>query len=77
MAAASANSLGKCFIAYSKGALVHTPLAAAEGVRAMPRFYSGVKDHGHVTDWKSGAVVAGKTFGHGVVEGSTDIFGET
>ena len=36
-----------------------------------------MKDYGKVPDWKSGAVVAGKTFGHGIYEGFSDIFIQT
>jgi hypothetical protein len=44
-------------------------------MRAVPQLYSHeTKSYGTVTDWKSGAAVAGKTFGHGIYEGFTDIF---
>ncbi|KAJ9662528.1 hypothetical protein H2201_006016 [Coniosporium apollinis] len=75
MAAASGKGLGKFFVSLSKGALVDIPVAATEGLRVMPRLYGEEpKDHGKVTDWKSGAAVAGKTFSHGMYEGLTDIF---
>ena len=45
----------------TKGALVGLPLALAEGLRNTPRLHrEQVKDHGKVTDWKSGGVVAAK-----------------
>jgi hypothetical protein len=45
----------------SKGALVGMPLALTEGLRNAPKLYGDqVKDHGKVTDWKSGGVVAAK-----------------
>jgi hypothetical protein len=75
VAAASGRSLGDLVSTYTKGALVDMPLAAAEGLRVVPRMYGEkVRDHGQVTDWKSGFTVAGKTFGHGMYEGLTDIF---
>lgn len=78
MAAASVTSLGKIFVGLSRGVLVDIPVAAADGMSAVPRFYNHeVKDYGKVTDWKSGAVVAGKTFGYGMYEGFTDIFIQT
>lgn len=78
MAAASATSFGKLFVALSKGGLVDIPVATADGMRAVPQFCNHeVKDYCQVTGWKSGAVVAGKTFGHGMYEGLTDIFIQT
>lgn len=44
-----------------KGTLVDMPLALAEGLRNTPALYGEkVRDHGPVTDWKSGGVVAAK-----------------
>lgn len=75
MAAASGKGFGKFVVSFYKGALVDIPLAATEGLRVMPRMYGEEpKDHGKVTDWKSGAAVAGRTFSHGIYEGLTDIF---
>ncbi|KAF4210949.1 hypothetical protein CNMCM5878_003398 [Aspergillus fumigatiaffinis] len=72
---ASAKSLGKVVGYWYKGMLVDMPLAASEGLRAVPRLYGDeVKDHGTVRDWKSGATVAGKNFAHGLTEGLTDLF---
>jgi hypothetical protein len=74
MAAASGKSLGNFFVSSSKGALVDLPLAAAEGLRVVPRMYGEeLRDHGNITDWKSGFTVAGKTFWYGMYEGLTDI----
>ncbi|KAH6720229.1 sterol glucosyltransferase [Leptodontidium sp. MPI-SDFR-AT-0119] len=78
MAAASINSLGKVVVRYSKGVLVDIPLAATEGMRAVPRLYGEeVKEHAPITDWKSGSSVAGKMFVGGMYEGFTDIFVQT
>lgn len=44
-----------------KGTLVDMPLALAEGLRNTPALYGEkIRDHGPVTDWKSGGVVAAK-----------------
>ncbi|KAG4433698.1 hypothetical protein IFR05_010807, partial [Cadophora sp. M221] len=78
MAVASINSLGRVVVSYSKGVLVDIPLAATEGMRAVPRLYGGeVKEHAPITDWKSGSSVAGKNFVSGIYEGFTDIFVQT
>jgi hypothetical protein len=78
MAITSATSFGKLFIGLSRGALVEIPVAAADGLRAIPQIYNHeVKDYGKATDWKSGVVVAGKTFSYGIYEGFTDIFIQT
>ncbi|GME65229.1 putative sterol glucosyltransferase [Neofusicoccum parvum] len=77
MALASATSLGRVLLTTARGALVDIPLAAAEGMRAVPRFYAPVRDHGRVTNVRSGFAVAGRTLGHGVCEGVGDVFVET
>lgn len=47
--------------AITKGALVDLPLALADGFRQAPGLVGDeVKDHGPVTDWKSGGIVAAK-----------------
>ncbi|SPJ82351.1 probable sterol glucosyltransferase [Fusarium torulosum] len=74
MAAASAKSVGKIAQTATKGMLVDFPLALAEGLRSVPRLYGDeVRDHGPVTDAKSGVVVAGKNFAWGFADGLTDI----
>ncbi|KAJ5753529.1 uncharacterized protein N7511_007682 [Penicillium nucicola] len=71
----SAKSLGKVVGYWYKGVLVDMPLAASEGLRAVPRLYGDeVKDHGTVRDWKSGATFAGKNFVHGMADGLSGIF---
>ncbi|OGM48486.1 putative sterol glucosyltransferase [Aspergillus bombycis] len=78
MAIASATSLGIFLGRSSRGALVDLPLAAVEGMRAVPRLYGEkVRVHDPVRDWKSGAGVAWSTFSHGLYEGVTDIFVHT
>ncbi|KAI9148415.1 glycosyltransferase family 1 protein [Paramyrothecium foliicola] len=53
-----------------KGVFVDVPLALTEGMRNAPKLYGGaVRDHGPVTDWKSGLVVSGKSLAYGIVEG--------
>ena len=74
MAVASGKSFGKFFTSYTKGVLVELPLATAEGFRAMPRLWGEeVKDYGKVTDWKSGATVAGKNAVLGLGQGFRNI----
>lgn len=73
--ASSTKSLGKVMGHFYKGMLVDMPLAASEGLRAVPRLYGDeVKDHGDVRDWKSGTTVAGKNFAHGMTEGFSDLW---
>lgn len=58
----------------TKATLVDVPLALADGLHAVPRLYGEkVREHGAVTDWKSGGVVAGKSFGYGFYDGLTGI----
>jgi hypothetical protein len=57
-----------------KGMTVDIPLALTDGLKNMPRVYGDtVRDHGPVTDFKSGATVAGKTFAWGFVDGLSDV----
>ena len=61
--AGSASGVGGVFHHFSKGMLVDMPLAAADGLRAVPRLYgSEVPDHGKVKNWKTGTVVVAKVF---------------
>ncbi|KAI1857259.1 uncharacterized protein JN550_013342 [Neoarthrinium moseri] len=58
--------------ALTKGTLVNTPLALAEGLRNVPRLYGEeVQDNGKVKDWQSGGKVAAKNFGSGFYNGIT------
>lgn len=71
---ASAKSVGMIGPTAAKGMLVDIPLAITEGMRSVPRHLgTEVRDHGRVTDAKSGAVVAGKTFAWGFVDGLSDL----
>ncbi|KAJ6567721.1 UDP-glucose,sterol transferase [Mycena vulgaris] len=70
MAVASGKSVGRFMTTYLKGTMIDIPLAVTEGLRGVPKMYGeDVKDHGQIRDWKSGAVVAGKTFAYSMSEG--------
>lgn len=70
----SAKRIGKAVGHMYKGILIDMPLAASEGLRAVPRLYGEeVKEYGVVRDWKSGAVFAGKNFANGMTEGFSDL----
>ncbi|RKL23387.1 Sterol 3-beta-glucosyltransferase UGT80B1 [Fusarium oxysporum] len=74
MAGASAKSAGKIGQTATKGMLVDIPLAITEGLKSVPQLYGGnVRNHGPVTDAKSGMVVAGKTFAWGFIDGLSDV----
>ncbi|KAL7757034.1 hypothetical protein ACKLNR_014027 [Fusarium oxysporum f. sp. zingiberi] len=74
MAGASAKSAGKIGQTATKGMLVDFPLAITEGLKSVPQLYGGnVRNHGPVTDAKSGMVVAGKTFAWGFIDGLSDV----
>ncbi|CEL05889.1 hypothetical protein ASPCAL07001 [Aspergillus calidoustus] len=74
IASASAKSVGKFLGTYFKGVMVDIPLATAEGLRAVPKLYGEeTKTYAPVTDWKSGFVVGGKSFGQGMVDGFTGL----
>lgn len=73
----SAEGVGGVLHHFYKGMLVDMPLAATEGLRAVPKLYGGeVRDFGPVKDWKSGFTVAGKTFSHSMGEGFLDLIKE-
>ncbi|KAF7889829.1 uncharacterized protein EAF02_002244 [Botrytis sinoallii] len=58
----------------TKATLVSVPMALADGFHAVPTLYGEkVRDHGALTDWKSGGVIAGKSFGYGFYDGITGI----
>lgn len=74
IAGSSAKSIGMIGPTAAKGMLVDFPLAITEGMRAVPsHFGTSVRDHGPVTDMKSGAAVAGKTFAWGFADGLSDL----
>ncbi len=73
----SASGVGGFFHHFYKGMLLDIPLAATEGLRAVPKLYGGeVSERRGITDWKSGAIVAGTNFQEGVVGGFTDLVRE-
>lgn len=75
MAAASGKAFGDFTLNGFKAATVDIPLACSEGLKNVPALYGDkVRDNGRVTDWKSGAIVGGKSFMYGMGEGLTDIF---
>lgn len=72
-----AAGVGGFLGSFSKGFLLDTPLAFAEGMRNVPNLYGGqVADYGNVTDWKSGLLVSGKSITLGIGEGFYDLFRE-
>ncbi|KAM0323272.1 hypothetical protein ACHAQA_008863 [Verticillium albo-atrum] len=74
MVGASAKSIGSIGPTALKGMVVDIPLAITEGLRAVPGHYGDkVRDHGPVSGFKSGAVVAGKTFAWGFADGLSDL----
>lgn len=77
MAVASTSAAaraGKVVTSAAKGVLVTIPLAATEGLRAVPRLYGeDVKRHADVRDFKSGVVVAGCEFRDEMAGAATDI----
>ncbi|KAM0286499.1 hypothetical protein ACHAQH_000926 [Verticillium albo-atrum] len=73
-AVATSARAGKIVTSVAKGVLVSIPLAATEGLRAVPRLYGeDVKRHADVRDFKSGAAVAGREFRDGIAGAATDI----
>lgn len=74
VAGASARSIGMLAPTAAKGMLVDVPLAITEGLKVVPQhFGTKIRQHVPVTDAKSGAVVAGKTFAWGFVDGLSDL----
>ncbi|KAH8587380.1 hypothetical protein B0O99DRAFT_733683 [Bisporella sp. PMI_857] len=74
MAAASAKSLGNAIGRPYKSIFVDVPLAVTDGLYAVPKLYGGeVRERGKITDFKSGTIVAGKSFVYGIVGGLSDI----
>ncbi|RSL56951.1 hypothetical protein CEP54_008512 [Fusarium duplospermum] len=70
----STKSLGKLAVTSAKGIFVDIPIAVTDGLRAVPNLYGeDVKPRDHITGFRSGAVVAGKNFYHGIFEALTDI----
>ncbi|KAJ0416475.1 UDP-Glycosyltransferase/glycogen phosphorylase [Aspergillus carlsbadensis] len=74
MAGASGKSLASFAPTALKGMTVDIPLAMTEGLRNVPRLHGEEpRDHGPVTDVKSGFAVAGNGFMWGMAEAVSDI----
>lgn len=74
MAAASAKSLGNVIGRPYKSIFVDVPLAVADGLYAVPKLYgSEVRERDKITDFKSGTIVAGKSFVCGIADGLADL----
>lgn len=75
MVAASARSLGKAVVRSTRGILVDIPLAATEGMRAVPKLWGEeVGKHDHVSDFHSGVTVAGRSFYDGFTSAVKGVF---
>lgn len=62
----------------TKGMLVDLPLAATDGLRAVPRLYGDtVQQRDPIKGFRSGVAVAGRTFRHDMRGGLTDVFVQT
>lgn len=73
-ASASAGGVGNLVGHWTRATYVDVPLALAEGLRAVPKFYGGaIRDYGNVTDWKSGFSKAGKHIVFGIADGLVDM----
>jgi hypothetical protein len=74
LAGASGMSIATFAPKAIKGMMVDIPLALTEGLKNVPRAYGDtIRQHGPVTDFKSGATVAGKTFVWGFADGLSDV----
>ena len=76
---ATAKSTTRLLLSPLKGLIIDIPLAATEGLRALPSLYNDhtYSDRKPITDWKSGSQVGFKSFCDGVQQGATDIFSQT
>jgi len=76
---ASAKSTSRLLLFPIKGLIVDIPLAATEGMRALPLLYGdrSFSERKPITDWKSGSQVGLQSFCDGVRQGATDIFSQT
>lgn len=74
MAAASAKSLGNTIGRPFQSIFVGVPLAVADGLNAVPKLYgSEVRERDKITDFKSGTIVAAKSFVTGIADGLADL----
>ncbi|TGO07937.1 hypothetical protein BTUL_0236g00170 [Botrytis tulipae] len=74
----TSGAIGNCMVALggsmTKATLVSVPMALADKFHAVPTLYGEtVHDHEPLTDWKSGGVIAGKSFGYRFYDGITGI----
>jgi hypothetical protein len=79
IAYATAKSTSRLLLFPLKGLIVDIPLAATEGLRALPLLYNDTSysDRKPITDWKSGSQVGLQSFCDGIRQGATDIFKQT
>lgn len=78
MAGASAQSAAKAVARSTRGVLVDIPLAATEGMRAVPQLWGEqVEQHKQIEDFHSGVHVAGRSFISGVTGAVKGIFVRT
>ena len=74
MAASSAKSLGNVIGRPYRSIFVDVPLAITDGLNNVPGLYgSKVREREAITDFKSGTMVAGKSFVLGIAGGLSDI----
>ncbi|CAG8954861.1 hypothetical protein HYFRA_00008547 [Hymenoscyphus fraxineus] len=70
------RGFGKVGNAFVKSA-IDVPVAMADGLHSAPKLFGGkYRDHGPVTDWKSGTIVGGKSFAYGFYDFSVSLFAE-
>ncbi|KAH8202230.1 hypothetical protein TruAng_003607 [Truncatella angustata] len=71
MISASAHGAGKVVVRTTRGVLVDIPLAATEGLRAVPQLWGEqVERHEHIEGFRSGVGVAGRSFKEGGAMGA-------
>lgn len=74
-ASASAHSMGSAVARATRGVFVDIPLAATEGMRAVPQLWGeDVARHEHVRDVRSGVCVAGRSFYGGITGAVKGVF---
>jgi hypothetical protein len=70
----SADGMADFLKRLSSGAII-IPFAFTEGLRNLPLLYGDeVRDYGEIYDWRSGAVVGGKSIVFGLYDGLTGLF---
>ncbi|ETS85123.1 hypothetical protein PFICI_03148 [Pestalotiopsis fici W106-1] len=77
-ASASAHSMGNAVARATRGVFVDIPLAATEGMRAVPQLWGEeVEKHEHIHDLRSGVSVAGRSFVGGITGAIKGVFMRT